>query len=98
MKYKAKEESRLIVRVPAHLVGPWRDVWDSVLADLSYEQNIVTEKVRSAAIWERIIALLDARSGPEGLHAHEARRQRVTREVLGQIEFKIDRILEVVKE
>ena len=97
MKHKAKEESRLIVRIPAHLVGPWREVWDKSLEDISYEQNIVMEKVRSAAVWERIIALLDDRSGPMGSYAHEARRSRVTREVLGEIDTKVDLILRAVK-
>ena len=96
MKHGAMDAGRLVLRIPAHLVGRWIGVWDAQVQDLSYEQDITMETVRSAAVWERIIALLDDRSGPEGLFASPAELAK-TKEALGEIEQKIDRLLLVVE-
>ena len=96
MTHEAKDGGRLVVRIPAHLIGQWHGVWDRQVQDLAYEQNTVMEKVRTAAVWERILALLDDRSGPEGLFASPAELAK-TKEALGEIEQKIDRLLLVVE-
>ena len=96
MKHGAIDAGRLVLRIPAHLVDRWIVVWDAQVQDLAYEQDITMQTVRSAAVWERIIALLDDRSGPEGLFASLAELAK-TEEALGEIEQKIDRLLLVVE-